>query len=301
MVSGFPTGPDLVLAGAARSGTSSLAAQLGAHPDIDPGKVKESNYFSSKFHRGSDWYEGLYSERQDGLLRLDASTSYTSPQFPEALSRLVEAAPEAFVIYAVRQPTERALSHYFLRRYYFQNDKAADFGSALRESSFYADASDYAHWLPVLRKTFPDRNLLVVPFEVIISSPDQVTAEICRQLGLSTAPDAQQHGQQHRNDVVQYRNQTTRKFARQFRRSPAYPWVRNAVGAGRLRKARGLITQDAHLPASEAALASCDSSQTQMLHELDKRAGQVVHAYLTAQDARLDLAWAPASFAMRHA
>ena len=48
------TGPDLVIAGAARSGTSFLAAQFENHPEIDPGKVKEPNYYSRNLGRGSE-------------------------------------------------------------------------------------------------------------------------------------------------------------------------------------------------------------------------------------------------------
>src|SRR5919106_479728 len=50
-------GPGIVIAGAARSGTSYLAAVLGAHPDIDAGAVKEPNYFSREHERGPGEYD----------------------------------------------------------------------------------------------------------------------------------------------------------------------------------------------------------------------------------------------------
>src|SRR5687767_7425172 len=135
MVARTSFGPDIVIAGAARSGTSALAAQLSVHPSIDAGKVKEPNYFSRHLDRGEQWYESNFQSRSDSVLRLDASTSYTSPLYPHALERLAAASPEAYVIYAVRQPTERALSHYLLRRTYFHIDDAPTFGDALRTTS----------------------------------------------------------------------------------------------------------------------------------------------------------------------
>ena len=78
----------MAIVGAARSGTTYLAAQLGAHPCIDPGAVKEPNYYSREFERGRSWYDGLYAPSTPGMYRLDASTSLTFPQFPEALGRL---------------------------------------------------------------------------------------------------------------------------------------------------------------------------------------------------------------------
>lgn len=296
MVTASTLGPDLVIAGAARSGTSALAAQLGAHPDIDPGKVKESNYFSRALERGPEWYESLYDERRDGLLRLDASTSYTSPLHPSALAELAAAAPDVFVLYAVRQPTQRALSHYLLRHHYFQIEDATDFAEALRTTSYYVEASDYSRWLPELRTTFSEQRLLVVPFELITSKPQDILFEVCRLLGLSAPPDAREAGRRHRNDVVQYRNQAARQVARRFRRSPAYPWVRNAIGAGPTRRARGLLTRQAQLPSADEAMASCRPDQLEQLRRLDQRAGAATHEYLLAQDARLGLAWAAESF-----
>ncbi len=294
------SGPDVVLAGAARSGTSSLAAQLGAHPDIDAGKIKESNYFSRNFGRGPEWYEGLYGCRTPGTLRLDASTSYTSPEFPDALTRLAEASPAVFVIYAVRRPTERALSHYLLRSHYFENDKSRNFGAALRESAFYQETSDYSRWLPTIEQLFGDQRMLVVPFEMITSRSPEVNEQICRRLGLSAPPDAREVATTHKNGVVRYRSQTMRRAARSFRQSAAYPWVRHLLGAERLRKTRGLITQQAQLPTADEALASCDDAQRCLLQQLDSRAGQAVGDYLSRQDKRLELDWSETSFAAEH-
>ncbi len=294
-----PPGPDLVLAGAARSGTSALAAQLGAHPDIDPGKIKESNYFSRNLSRGPDWYEGLYGPRSPGTLRLDASTSYTSPKYPDALTALVDAAPDVFVIYAVRKPTDRAVSHYLLRRHYFENEPAESFGVALSQSDFYTETGDYSKWIPALHQKLPTEQVLVVPFEVITKRPNEATAQICRQLALSDPPEAGQQARRHRNDVVRYRNGAARKAARIVRQSPVYPMLRHALGPGRTRKLRGVITRDAQLPTAAESLATCSPAQLEMLRDFDARAGNAVSEQLDRQDARLGLSWCEHSFAFQ--
>ncbi|MGI8433625.1 MAG: sulfotransferase family protein [Nocardioidaceae bacterium] len=290
-------GPDLVIAGAARSGTSSLAAQLSTHPGIDLGKVKESNYFSRELARGPDWYDSLYADRRDGRLRLDASTSYTSALYPESLGRLAKSAPDALVIYIVRHPTQRALSHYLYRHHYFHLEDAPNFGAALRATSYYVEGSDYSRWIPELRDAFSDQRLLVVPFEVVTEDPHAVTTEICRQLGLAPPADARDRGRQHRNDVVEYRNAAARHASKLLRRSSIYPRVRGAVGSCRMRNARGLLTREARLPGTEEAMASCDAEQLASLRRLDERAGAVTLKHLVAQDERLELAWAGQSFA----
>jgi hypothetical protein len=297
MVACTSFGPDVVIAGAARSGTSALAAQLGAHPHIDAGKVKEPNYFSRRLDRGEQWYESNFRSRSDSLLRLDSSTSYTSPTYPHALEHLATASPEAYVIYCVRQPTQRALSHYLLRRHYFHIEDAPTFGEALRTTSLYVEQSDYSHWLPLLSDTFGPERLLVVPFELITTQPQQATEEVCRRLRIQPPPDASKEGEVHRNAVVEYRNERLRRLARTFRRSPAYPAVRSLVGAGRLRKARGLVTRPPTLPTSEESMQSCSPDELKQLQALDDRAGEATRTYLEAQDEHLQLHWAPLSFA----
>ena len=107
-------GPDLAIVGSARSGTTFLAAQLAEHPSIDAGAVKEPNFFSREYGRGHEWYESLYEPRREGVYRLDASTSTTFPQFPEALSRLAAAAADAFVVRVPERSAWRAVTWGFV-------------------------------------------------------------------------------------------------------------------------------------------------------------------------------------------
>ena len=87
------TGPDVAVVGAARSGTTYLAAQLAAHPMIDAPAVKEPNFYSRYLDKGEAWYDDLFPPRAPGHLRLDASVSYTFPHFPDALAALAKASP----------------------------------------------------------------------------------------------------------------------------------------------------------------------------------------------------------------
>ena len=291
-------GPDLVIAGTARSGTSALAAQLSTHPRVDACSIKEPNFFSRPQGRDADWYDGLFQARRDGLLRMDASTSYTSPLYPDALDRLAEAAPDAVVVYAVRQPTRRAISHYLFRHYHFRNEPAADFGAALRSSTRFVDTGDYSRWLPQLRERFPADRLLIVPFEVVTESPQAAAAAVYRMAGLAVAAQADEgRGRTHRNEVVEYRSALARWTARRLRTSALSPKLRSALGADRVRRARGLVTRTATLPTFDEALASCTPGQLAELRALDERAGVAVSEHLTAQDQRLGLAWEPRSFA----
>jgi hypothetical protein len=284
-------GPDIAVLGAARSGTSLLAAQLAAHPDIDASAVKEPNYFSRHFDRGPEWYEGYFEPRASGRLRLDASVSYTFPQFPEAPSRLFSASPSVFVVYVVRDPIPRAVSHFQYYRHYFGHESAPDFGTALRRDSYYTDVSDYRRWLDTLATTFPKEQVLVVPFAAVTRSSHAVAEVVCSLVGLGRPPDAEAVAASHRNNVVAFRSDRIRRATRTLRHSRFYPAVRRTLGATTLRRIRSMVTSVPETRSFEQELASCDDAQRASLEALRIDASAAVQAWLADQDRRLGMAW----------
>ncbi len=284
-------GPDLIIAGAARSGTSTLAAALREHPAIDPGLTKEPNYFSRHYDRGVQWYDGLYAPRADGIVRMDASTSYTYPQFPLALDRLAQAAPSAHVVYVVREPIARAVSHYLLRRFTLQIEEAPTFGAALQASPYYTEVSDYRHWISRLLERYPPARLQVVPFPALTASSYDVATIICARLGLEAPPSAIETVTAHRNTVVEFRGTGARRAVRTLRRSPVYPWLRSALGATRVRQIRSQIVKPAMLPTVDEALDSCSSAQRQQLIAFRAETEKWVSRHLAAQRAASGEAW----------
>ena len=109
------TGPDYIIIGAMKCGTSTLAAQLGAQPGIFMTTPKEPNFFSDDavFAQGPDWYAGLFAAAAPGDLAGEASTHYTKlPLYPETLPRLQAAGLRPKLIYMLRDPIDRLISHY---------------------------------------------------------------------------------------------------------------------------------------------------------------------------------------------
>lgn len=107
--------PDYIILGAMKCGTSTLAAQLGAQSGIFMTDPKEPNYFSDdeNYAKGADWYESLFSPAADGDIKGEASTHYTKrPELPETVARMKAALPEVRLIYMIRNPMSRLVSHY---------------------------------------------------------------------------------------------------------------------------------------------------------------------------------------------
>ncbi|HEX6148417.1 sulfotransferase domain-containing protein [Nocardioides sp.] len=287
-------GPDVVVAGAARSGTSFLSALLATHPGIDPGAVKEPNYFSREYDRGPDWYDGLYDARRPGLLRLDGSMSYTFAHFPEAIGRMADDA-RPVVVYAVRHPITRLVSHFQLHRDYFTNESAATLGEALTFSDVYSGASDYGRWWQSLTQHLPVERLLLVPFPVLKTDARLVAGLVCEAAGLDPELIGEpEDAEAHRNAVVAYRHPLVRVARRSVRRAGLYPWLRRTAGSERIRWMRSVLTRPVPAEKLDDALASCNADQLERLQRLYDEARIAMRAALADQDQRRGLQWAAA-------
>ena len=106
--------PDFVVIGTQKGGTSFFYRLLTEHPLVRGGAAKELHFFDNKFAEGVGWYRKCFSEgeRVDGQRTItgEASPSYLfDPRVPERMARTV---PEARLIALLRNPVDRAYSHY---------------------------------------------------------------------------------------------------------------------------------------------------------------------------------------------
>jgi hypothetical protein len=112
--------PDFLIIGAQKAGTTALYAYLREHPAIGGPPWKEVSFFDRHYRRGPAWYRGnfptrLYLRRVRGRTGTrpvvgEASPSYVfHPLAPERVAALV---PDVRLIVLVRNPIDRALSHY---------------------------------------------------------------------------------------------------------------------------------------------------------------------------------------------
>ncbi len=118
-------GPDFIIIGAKRGGTTSLYNYLLEHPAVQPlfpgrQRIKGVHYFDSEYARGPRWYRSHFPLSAGGRpiarpwLR-PALTGEASPYYlfhPLAVQRLADAVPGVRLIVLLRDPVERAYSHY---------------------------------------------------------------------------------------------------------------------------------------------------------------------------------------------
>lgn len=112
--------PDFFIVGVQKGGTTSLYNYLCRHPGVAPASVGEVHFFDENYHRGVEWYRGhfpswFYDAISDVRLRTRPLAVDCTPCYlfhPPAAERIARLLPESRAVALLRDPVERAHSHY---------------------------------------------------------------------------------------------------------------------------------------------------------------------------------------------
>jgi sulfotransferase family protein len=112
--------PDFLIIGTQKSGTTALYAYLRWHPQITGPSFKEVSFFDRHYARGSRWYRAhLPARPREWPARLRhgrwPSVGEAGPTYlfhPLAAQRVQALLPAARLIAVLRNPVDRAFSHY---------------------------------------------------------------------------------------------------------------------------------------------------------------------------------------------
>lgn len=107
--------PNFIVIGAQKCGTTSLFEYLIEHPSISAPARKEIAFFSRHFSKGINCYRSYFPTLfhrlgRQGHITGEASTGYIC--HPHAPRRIAETIPQVKLIALLRNPVDRAYSHY---------------------------------------------------------------------------------------------------------------------------------------------------------------------------------------------
>lgn len=111
--------PDFLIAGVQKGGSTSLFRFLADHPKVVPALKKEVHYFDERFHNPSGWYKAFFAGAGPGMITGEGTPDYFYlPDTPEKISKLYGNENPIKIVLVLRNPVERAISHYkmLLRR-----------------------------------------------------------------------------------------------------------------------------------------------------------------------------------------
>jgi Sulfotransferase domain len=236
--------PDFLIIGGQRCGTTSLYRYLLAHPGVQGAyPSKGAHYFDKHHHRGLRWYRAHFPlAREGGPISGEGSPYYLfHPLVPERVAR---ALPNVKLIAMLRDPVERAYSHYqqeFARGFEDCDtfEQALDLeperlrgerermladpgydSHALQHHSYMA-RGDYIDQIQAWLERFPREQLLIVHAERFFAEPRSAVEEVQRFLGLEPAglPEYRAHNARRYAPMrPETRERLNRRFAEPNRR-----------------------------------------------------------------------------------
>ncbi len=168
--------PSFFVVGPPRTGTSWLHHILKGRAVLP--RVKETRFFDVHFHRGTDWYQRNYAGTA-GYRGEIAPTYFASPQ---ACQRIRELVPAARIACIFRNPVERILSLYRLKRAYGMIPWGFD--EAIRRDPELMESSRYATYLKIWRQAFGKENLHTAFFEDLRDGPQGFVNSLADFIGL---------------------------------------------------------------------------------------------------------------------
>jgi hypothetical protein len=183
--------PNFVVIGAMRSGSTSLYKYLQAHPDVFMPR-KEIHFFDRKWDRGLTWYESRFADYAGQRAIGEATPTYLAE--PAALERMVSTIPEARLIAVLRDPVDRAYSHYWMEHARDREPRSFEdavddelsgrAGAGSMKTSDYLGRGEYVQQLAEVSSRYPRSRLHIVLFDDLRDRPHETYAEVCRFLGV---------------------------------------------------------------------------------------------------------------------
>lgn len=192
--------PDWYIIGAPKCATTSLYEYIIMHPDISPClRGKEPMFYFAWWEYGESYYRSFFPIRRRGCITGEATPSYLAHPLPIA-KRMHEMTPHAKIIVMLRDPTDRAYSHYwFMRR--SGEETEPTFEAALERETkrhdeylrgdmtehpwhMYRGQGEYARHLERWNEYFPVDKMLVVNFDDFAADPQAVLVKVWDHLGV---------------------------------------------------------------------------------------------------------------------
>lgn len=215
--------PDFIIIGAQKGGTTSLYRYLIQHPCVAPIYIKEPHFFDIFFHKGIGWYRAHFPTSVEKYYveltrKHDFITGEASPYYlyhPLAAKRVAKTLPHAKLIVVLRNPVDRAYSHYqhqlrqpgveplpFEEAIEAETKRlAGEEEKILRDEKYvsfnhrhysYLARGTYIHQVPAWMDLFPKEQILILKSEDLYTKPGTIVEQTLDFLHIPNGIQGQQ-------------------------------------------------------------------------------------------------------------
>lgn len=172
--------PDFLGVGASRTATTWLHVCLEEHPDVFVPAIKEIDYFSKHYRKGLDWYATFFRGASDGNSVGEISGTYMIDQ---AVPRRIHSwNPHVRLIFSVRNPVERAYSHYCM---HLRAGKVSrDVDREIKAGTRYVIEGFYHNHISRFLSFFPEKQIKVLVYDDLAADPKSYLQDVLSFLGV---------------------------------------------------------------------------------------------------------------------
>lgn len=205
-------GPDFLIIGAPKAGTTALHSALACHPQVFVSHPKEPKYWlcddappphwrgPGDKHSQQEWiwrrrdYEALFARAPEGTVRGESTPFYLWST--RAQQRIAASLPDVRLIAVVRDPVDRAYSNW-MHLWCDGLEPCGDFLEAFAREEERIEAGYAPFWryrelglygaqLASLYSLVPRSQVLVLRYKDIVDTPVEAVDTACRFLGIET-------------------------------------------------------------------------------------------------------------------
>jgi hypothetical protein len=189
--------PNFFIVGAPKAGTTSLYEYLKQIPGVYMSPEKEPRYFSPNYQYrrigNQEKYLQLFSASKDEKIIGEASPSYLRD--PDAARLIHETIPDAKIVILLRDPVERAFSHYlmYLQRYTIKSSFSETIRIDLKilrkdkQIEGILEAGFYYEQIKRYIEKFGKNQVKILVFEEFIKEPKKTVEDVLRFCGIEYA------------------------------------------------------------------------------------------------------------------
>ncbi|WP_049935927.1 sulfotransferase domain-containing protein [Haloplanus natans] len=178
-----PPLPDFVIAGPQKCATTWLYECLREHPDVLLPDTDSVHYFDMHYSRGDEWYRDHFKTYDGEAMVGEETPSYIRDDVaPKRISRTI---PNAKVLFVLRNPVDRAFSHYWHEK---SKDKMSfEFSEVFENYDLFSDwvvPGLYNRHIERYLKHIPSENLKLCFFHDLVDDDWSYLQDVCEFLDI---------------------------------------------------------------------------------------------------------------------
>ena len=196
-------GPNFIIIGAQKSGTTSLENYIAQHPQVIPAIKKETHFWYRDFDKGTNWYLAHFPPipQSENFITGEATPNYLENY--QAAERIYNVFPQVKLLVILRNPIDRAFSqyHHWMRLNWEDRPFELAINTELeiliknpekpqgdknywRQPGNYIGRGIYIEFIKKWLAVFPREQLLILKGENLYDKPVETMKQVFEFLGL---------------------------------------------------------------------------------------------------------------------